>query len=230
VPDAALRARLTPNYSIGCKRILVSNDYLPALTRPNVELVTCAVSEVREHSVVGADGVEREVDAIIYGTGFRVTDPPLAGHVRGRGGRTLAEVWDGSPQAHAGTTVAGFPNLFILMGPNTGLGHNSVLIMLEAQIEHVLSALEHMRERDAAAIEPRAEAQAAYVAEVQRRMAGTVWTAGGCASWYLDRTGRNSTLWPDSTWRFRRRVKRLDPAEYLTWAPRTLTEAEAEPV
>jgi cation diffusion facilitator CzcD-associated flavoprotein CzcO len=229
VPDPALRARLTPDYAIGCKRILVSNDYLPALARPNVELVTCAVSEVREHSVVGADGVEREVDAIIYGTGFRVTDPPLAGHVRGRGGRSLAEVWAGSPRAHAGTTVAGFPNLFILMGPNTGLGHNSVLIMLEAQIEHLLSALEHMRERGAAAIEPRPEAQAAYVEELERRMEGTVWTAGGCASWYLDRTGRNSTLWPDSTWRFRRRVARLDPAEYRTWAPRTVTEAEPEP-
>ncbi|HWW77192.1 MAG TPA: NAD(P)/FAD-dependent oxidoreductase, partial [Pyrinomonadaceae bacterium] len=162
VPDPELRARLTPNYSIGCKRILVSNDYLPALTRPNVELVTSAVAEVRPRSVVGADGVEREVDAIVYGTGFRVTDPPLAGHVRGRTGSTLAEVWDGSPRAHAGTTVAGFPNLFILMGPNTGLGHTSVLIMLEAQTEHLLSALEHMRARGAAAIEPRAEAQAAY--------------------------------------------------------------------
>ncbi|HJQ30883.1 MAG TPA: NAD(P)/FAD-dependent oxidoreductase [Pyrinomonadaceae bacterium] len=226
VSDPQLRARLTPSYSIGCKRILVSNDYLPALTRPNVELVTCAVAEVRPHSVVGADGVEREVDAIIYGTGFRVTDPPLAGHVRGRGGSTLAEVWDGSPRAHAGTTVTGFPNLFILMGPNTGLGHTSVLIMLEAQTEHLLSALEHMRARGAAAIEPRAEAQAAYVGEIERRMKGTVWTAGGCASWYLDRTGRNSTLWPDSTWRFRRRVARLDPAEYLTFAPHAVTEAE----
>jgi len=226
VPDPALRARLTPNYSIGCKRILVSNDYLPALTRPNVELVTCAVAEVRPRSVVGADGVEREVDAIVYGTGFRVTDPPLAGHVRGRERRTLAEVWGGSPRAHAGTTVAGFPNLFILMGPNTGLGHTSVLIMLEAQTEHLLSALEHMRARCAAAIEPRPEAQAAYVEEIERRMKGTVWTSGGCASWYLDRTGRNSALWPDSTWRFRRRVARLDPAEYLTFAPRPVTEAE----
>jgi cation diffusion facilitator CzcD-associated flavoprotein CzcO len=226
VPDAELRARLTPNYSIGCKRILVSNDYLPALTRPNVELVTCAVSEVRPHAVVGCDGVEREIDAIIYGTGFRVTDPPLAGHVRGRGGSTLEEVWAGSPRAHAGTTVAGFPNLFLLMGPNTGLGHTSVLIMLEAQIEHLLSALEHMRARGAAAVEPRAEAQAAYVEEVQKRMTGTVWTAGGCASWYLDRTGRNSTLWPDSTRRFRRRIARLDPAEYVTWAPRPAADVE----
>ena len=215
VPDPLLRAKLTPRYRIGCKRILVSNDYLPALARPNVELVTEGIREVREHSVVTDDGAERPADAIIFGTGFRVTDPPLAGHVRGRGGRTLAEVWAGSPQAHLGTTVAGFPNLFILMGPNTGLGHTSVLYMLEAQIEHLLAALRHLRRHKASAIEPRAEAQAAYVAQLQRRMEGTVWTAGGCASWYLDSTGRNSTLWPDFTWRFRRRLARLNPDEYV---------------
>jgi cation diffusion facilitator CzcD-associated flavoprotein CzcO len=216
VPDPDLRAKLTPRYAIGCKRILVSDNYLPALARPNVELVTAAAAEVREHSVVGADGVERAADAIIFGTGFRVTDPPLAKHVRGRGGRTLSEVWAGSPQAHLGTTVAGFPNLFILLGPNTGLGHTSVLLMIEAQIEHLLSALRHMRRSGATAVEPRPEAQASFVSEVDRRMRGTVWVAGGCASWYIDSTGRNSTLWPDSTWRFRRRVARFDPAEYVT--------------
>jgi len=215
VPDAELRAKLTPRYRIGCKRILVSNDYLPALTRPNVELVTAGVAEVRAHSVVGGDGVERPVDAIIFGTGFQVTDPPLARHVRGRHGRPLSETWAGSPRAHLGTTVAGFPNLFILMGPNTGLGHTSVIYMIEAQIEHLLNALGHMRRHGATVLEPRPEAQAAFVAEVEKRMEGTVWTAGGCGSWYLDRTGRNSTLWPDFTWRFRRRVAALDPREYL---------------
>ena len=224
VPDPILRAKLTPRYSIGCKRILVSNNYLPALTRPNVELVTAGIEEVREHSVLDREGVERPVDAIIFGTGFRATDPPLAKHVRGRGGLTLDAVWNGSPRAHLGTTVAGFPNLFILMGPNTGLGHTSVVIMLEAQIEHLLQALGYMRGGGFAAIEPRPEAQAAFVEEVERRMEGTVWTAGGCASWYLDRTGRNSTLWPDFTWRFRRRVARLDPAEYLATAARAAQE------
>ena len=222
VPDASLRAKLTPPYRIGCKRRLVSNDYLPALTQPNVEVLTEGVAEVREHSVVGADGAEREVDAIIFGTGFRVTDQPLAGHVRGRLGRTLADAWAGSPRAHLGTTVAGFPNLFILMGPNTGLGHSSVLYMMEAQIEHLLSALGYMRRHGVNAIEPRAEAQARYVAEVEKRMEGTVWTAGGCASWYIDSTGRNSTLWPDFTWRFRRRVARLNADEYVV----TRTPAE----
>jgi cation diffusion facilitator CzcD-associated flavoprotein CzcO len=228
IPDPLLRAKLTPQYAIGCKRILVSNDYLPALTRPNVELVTEGIAEVREHSIISGDGVERPVDAIIFGTGFRVTDQPLAKHVRGRDGQTLDAAWAGSPRAHLGTTVAGFPNLFILMGPNTGLGHTSVIYMLEAQIEHLLDALRYMRAHGVAVLEPRREAQAAYVMEVERRLKGTVWNAGGCASWYLDRTGRNSTIWPDFTWRFRRRVARLNPAEYSMSGPRIArTQAES---
>jgi cation diffusion facilitator CzcD-associated flavoprotein CzcO len=219
VPDETLRAKLVPAYAIGCKRILISNDYLPSLVRPNVEVVTEGIAEVREHSILDSSGVERAVDAIILGTGFRVTDPPLAKHVRGRDGRTLSEVWAGSPQAHLGTAVTGFPNLFILLGPNTGLGHNSVVYMIEAQIEHVVAALGHAWRHGASAIEPRAEAQKRFVAEVQRRMEGTVWTAGGCASWYLDSRGRNSTLWPDFSWRFRRRVARLNPDEYLLSFP-----------
>jgi cation diffusion facilitator CzcD-associated flavoprotein CzcO len=219
VPDAKLRAKLSPDYSIGCKRILISNDYLPSLARPNVEVVTEGIAEVRSHSIVDRSGAEHPVDAIIFSTGFRATDPPLAGHVRGRDGRTLSEVWGGSPQAHVGTTVAGFPNLFILLGPNTGLGHNSVVFMIEAQIEHVIAALAHMRRHGASAIEPRPEAQSAFVSEVDRRMEGTVWIAGRCKSWYLDSTGRNSTLWPDFSWRFRRRALRLDADEYLLSFP-----------
>jgi cation diffusion facilitator CzcD-associated flavoprotein CzcO len=214
VPDPALRAVLTPDYTIGCKRILISDDYLPALTRPNVEVITARVAEVRPHAIVDAAGVERPTDVIVFGTGFRPTDPPLAPHLIGRDGRTLADAWAGSPRAHAGTTVAGFPNLFVLPGPNTGLGHTSVVYMLEAQIDHVIGALRHMARHAVDAIEPRPEAQAAFVRAVDARMHGTVWTAGGCASWYLDRTGRNSTLWPDFTWRFRR-AARFDASDYL---------------
>jgi cation diffusion facilitator CzcD-associated flavoprotein CzcO len=219
IPDPQFRAKLLPDYSIGCKRILISNDYLPSLIRPNVELVTEGIAEVRSHSIVDRSGVERPVDAIIFGTGFLATDPPLAKHIRGRDGRTLSDVWAGSPQAHVGTTVAGFPNLFILLGPNTGLGHNSVVYMIEAQIEHLLATLSHMWRHGASAIEPRPEAQSAFVAEVQRRMEGTVWIAGRCASWYLDSTGRNSTLWPDFSWRFRRRAERLKADEYVLSFP-----------
>jgi cation diffusion facilitator CzcD-associated flavoprotein CzcO len=180
-----------------------------------VELVTAGIAEVREHSIVGKDGVERAVDAIIFGTGFHVSDFPFAGKVRGRDGRTLGEVWAGSPKALAGTAVAGFPNLFLLPGPNTGLGHSSVIYMLEAQIEHVLGAMVYLQHHDVATIEARPEAEAAYVASVDKSMRGTVWTSGGCLSWYLDETGRNSTLWPMSSWRFRRRVARFAPAEYV---------------
>jgi cation diffusion facilitator CzcD-associated flavoprotein CzcO len=215
-PD--LRHKLTPNYTMGCKRMLLSNDFYPAVSQPNVEVITSGVAEVRRDSVVAGDGIERPVEVIIFGTGFRPTDPPLAAHMRGRAGRPLSEVWAGSPRAYAGTTVAGFPNLFILLGPNTGLGHNSVVYMIEAQIDHLIGALRHMRRTGAAAIEPAPEAQAAYVAAVDRRMRGTVWTAGHCRSWYLDRTGRNSALWPDSSWRFSRRVSSFDPREYVAHA------------
>jgi cation diffusion facilitator CzcD-associated flavoprotein CzcO len=215
VADPELRAKLTPDYTMGCKRVLLSDDYYPALTRRNVDVVTGRIAEVRERSVVTADGVERPVDTIVFGTGFQATDPPLAAHVRGRGGTTLADAWAGSPKAYAGTTVAGFPNLFILLGPNTGLGHNSVVYMIEAQIEHFIRVMRYMRRNGIAALEPRPEAQAAYVDAVDRRMRGTVWVAGGCRSWYLDRTGRNSALWPDFSWQFRRRVKRFDAADYV---------------
>jgi cation diffusion facilitator CzcD-associated flavoprotein CzcO len=214
VKDPALRAKLTPDYSPGCKRILVSNDYLPSLGKPNVEVVTDGIAEVREHSIVDRSGVEREVDTIILGTGFHVTDLPIAERVQGRDGRTLAEHWDGTLTALRGTTVAGFPNLFFVLGPNTGLGHTSVVLMAEAQAGYIRQALEHMERAGVAALEPREEAQDAWNDEIQSKSAGTVWLNGGCHSWYIDRNGKNSTLWPDHTFRFFAALKRFEPAEY----------------
>jgi cation diffusion facilitator CzcD-associated flavoprotein CzcO len=214
VPDPELRRKLTPDYTIGCKRVLLSNDYFPALRQPNVELVTDGIAEVRASSVVTADGSEREVDTIILGTGFRVTDPPSADLVRGRNGRTLAETWQGSMEAHLGTTIAGFPNLFFLVGPNTGLGHNSIVFMIESQLNYVLDALRTMEARGAGSIDVRPEVQARYNAAIQTRLRDTVWNAGGCASWYLDHTGRNTTLWPGFTWPFRRLLRRFDSDHY----------------
>lgn len=214
VPDPELRKKVTPGYTIGCKRILPSNKWYPALGSDNVELVTGGAQEVREHSIVGADGVEREVDAIIYGTGFHVSDMPIAEKVHGRGGDSLAEIWQGSPRALLGTTVPGFPNLFFLLGPSTGGGHSSVVYMSESQMAYVLDALRAMDERGAAAVEPKRAALEAFDSEVDRRMAGTVWSTG-CKSWYFDATGRNSLLWPDWTWRFRRRTARFNPGQYL---------------
>ena len=218
ISDPELRLKVTPDYTIGCKRILPSNRWYRALGKPNVELVTEGVSEVRARSIVAADGSEREVDAIVFGTGFQVTDIPAARQVRGRGGLLLDDLWQGSPRAHLGSTIEGFPNLFFLLGPNTGLGHSSMVYMIESQIAHVMSALQVMRERGAETIEVRPEVQERFNAALERRLEGTVWNTG-CASWYLDRTGRNATIWPDWTWRFRRRTARIDPAEYALDAP-----------
>jgi cation diffusion facilitator CzcD-associated flavoprotein CzcO len=213
ISDPQLREKVTPKYTIGCKRILPSNKWYPALAQPNVELVTDPIAEVRSGAVVTRDGVERPVDAIIFGTGFQVTDMPVAKMVRGRDGRSLDEVWAGSPRAYMGTSVPGFPNFFLLLGPNTGLGHSSMVYMIESQVEHVLHAIEALEREGARTIAVRADVEERFNRDVDARMQGTVWNSG-CASWYVDATGRNSTLWPDWTWRFRRRAGRFDPAHY----------------
>ncbi|HEX2296952.1 MAG TPA: NAD(P)/FAD-dependent oxidoreductase [Pseudonocardiaceae bacterium] len=215
VSDPVLREKLTPDYAIGCKRILLSDDYLPALTEPNVEVVASGLSEVGPNWVRATDGTCREVDAIIFGTGFHVTDMPIAARIRDRDGRTLADTWSEGAQAHRGTTVAGFPNLFILVGPNTGLGHTSMIYMIESQVAYTGEALRYLRRSGATALEVRADAQAAYNDTVQAQLTGTVWNAGGCTSWYLDSQGRNTTLWPTFTWRFRRATRTFQPAEYV---------------
>jgi cation diffusion facilitator CzcD-associated flavoprotein CzcO len=214
VPDRALRRKLTPRYRMGCKRVLISNDYLPALQKPNIEVVTDGIAEVREHSIVTDDGTEREVDAIIFGTGFKVIDMPVAERIRGRGGRTLADIWDGTPQAHHGIAISGVPNFFMLLGPNTGLGHTSVVFMIEAQIAYVADALRTMEQRDAAVADVRPEAQEASTRAVQEKLDGTVWNTGGCASWYLDAKGTNATIWPGFTWNYKRITMRFDAESY----------------
>jgi cation diffusion facilitator CzcD-associated flavoprotein CzcO len=219
VPDAALRAKLTPHFRLGCKRVLLSNDYYPALSQPNVDVVTEGIVEAVPEGLVtiGPDGkrVVHEVDAIVFGTGFHVTDVPIAAHLIGKGGQTLRERWqDGGMSALHGATVNGFPNLFLLVGPNTGLGHNSIIFMIEAQLNYLLGALETLQTNGAAAIEPRSDVQSTYNAEIQEQLAGTVWNTGGCASWYMDPQGRNTTLWPTFTFRFRQLVRRFNPADY----------------
>jgi cation diffusion facilitator CzcD-associated flavoprotein CzcO len=213
ISDPELRRKVEPGYTIGCKRILPSNKWYPALQRDNVELVTDPIARVTERGVVTADGTEHEVDAIIYGTGFNVIDMPVARYVRGRGGRTMDECWKGSPRAHMGSTVPGFPNLFMLLGPNTGLGHSSMVYMIESQVAYVADALREMRRRGAGVAEVRPEVVERFNEAIDERMKDTVWTTG-CKSWYLDDTGRNGTLWPDWTFAFRRRASRFDASEY----------------
>jgi cation diffusion facilitator CzcD-associated flavoprotein CzcO len=227
VADPALRDKLSPRGRIGCKRIIISDDYYPALAQPNAEVVTDAISEVRERSIVTADGSEREIDTILFGTGFHVAEMPFSRRIRGRGGVRLSEHWAGSPEAYLGTAVAGFPNLFTLIGPNTVLSHTSMVYMIESQVAYVMDCLRTMDERALETVEVRGEAQAAYNRQIQSDMAGTVWTTG-CTSWYLNAKGENTTLWPSFTWRFRRRTRHFDPAAYhlsprVAVAPSTVT-------
>jgi len=219
VPDPALRARLTPNYRIGCKRILISDDYYPALQQPNVELVTESIRAVTPHGIRTADGVERGLDTIILGTGFHVTDMPVSQWIHDGQGRSLAHVWQGSAQAYLGTTVAGFPNLFLLAGPNTGLGHNSLVFMIEAQLHYVIECLRYMDREGLGILDVREPVQRAYNQQLQERLRGTVWNTGGCVSWYLDEHGRNTTIWPGSTWPFHQRLRHFRAADY-SFAPR----------
>ncbi|WP_198038722.1 flavin-containing monooxygenase [Planococcus lenghuensis] len=215
IKDPALRKKLTPDYKIGCKRILLSNNYYPALAQPNVTVDTAGIKEIKTDAVVDGTGQEFPVDAIIFGTGFQVTNLPFAHHVYGRKGHTLHEEWQGSPYAYMGTTVAGFPNLFLLQGPNTGLGHTSVILMIEAQVDHVMKVLAFKKQKQFDSIEPSVEAQDRFVRETDQSMEGTVWTTGGCRSWYLDETGRNSTLWPRTTISFRKKARDFRSADYV---------------
>ena len=206
IPDPELRRAVTPDYQIGCKRILISNDYYPTLTKPHVDLVTEKISEVREHSVVTADGVEHEVDAIVLGTGFHVVDAMDSLPIVGAGGRKLQDAWRDGVEAYYGMTVAGFPNLFLLVGPNTGLGHNSIVFMIEAQVRYVLRCLAMLRTAGGTLLDVRPEAQRAFNDSIQDRLRDTVWGTG-CDSWYLDAAGKNRTIWPGFTvsywWRTR---------------------------
>jgi cation diffusion facilitator CzcD-associated flavoprotein CzcO len=221
VKDPVLRAKVTPHFRLGCKRILRSNTYYPALASDNVEVVTDPISRITPHAIVTADGAEHPVDAIVVATGFCATDLPVAHRIVGRAGRTLAEEWDATGMsAYKGTTVHGFPNLFMIVGPNTGQGHTSMVFIIESQVAYLRDAVREMRRHRYGAVEPRATAQQRWNSSLQRRMRRTVWSSGGCSSWYLDAHGRNTTLWPRSTVTFRRALASFDSGAY---------DVEAEP-
>ncbi|HEY2719077.1 MAG TPA: NAD(P)/FAD-dependent oxidoreductase [Solirubrobacteraceae bacterium] len=226
VPDARLRARLEPNYRIGCKRIVISDTYYPALQQPNVELVTDPIARITQRGIVTADGSERELDAIVLGTGFHAADFPFSEWVHGPDGRSLKEVWQGSPHAYQGTTVSGFPNMFVLVGPNTGLGHNSIVFMIESQLDYVLECLRRMRRAGLGVIEVREQAERSYNEQIQQRLAPTVWNSGGCVSWYTNEQGKNTTIWPGSTWPFRRRLRRFEMADHELRARATVRASD----
>jgi cation diffusion facilitator CzcD-associated flavoprotein CzcO len=227
VQDPELRKKLTPRFTLGCKRILLSNDYYPALTQPNAEVVTERIVEATETGLMTADGTHHAFDTIVLCTGFKVTDHPVMTLLHGRDGRSLAEHWEKGAASYLGLSAAGFPNLFTLSGPNTALGHNSIIYMLESQFTYILDALTALRERDAAALEVKPEAVAAFCDEVQKKLEGTVWSSG-CASWYMDANGRNTTIWPDFTFNYRKRTRKLDQGAYLFEARRAAQPVEHE--
>ncbi|MER5266279.1 NAD(P)/FAD-dependent oxidoreductase [Actinosynnema sp. NPDC002837] len=212
VRDPVLRAKLIPGAPAGCQRLLFSNDWYPALTRPDVDVVTSPVTGLTEHGVRTADGVEHPADVLVYGTGFAAADFLAPLRVRGRDGRELADAWAGGARAHLGVTVPGFPNLFLLYGPNTNLGGNSVLTMIEAQIRYVLRVLDRLVRAGVAGVEVRPEVAEAFDAEVQRRLRHSVWSL--CSSWYRADGGRITTNWPGLVWEYRRRTARADLADF----------------
>jgi cation diffusion facilitator CzcD-associated flavoprotein CzcO len=214
VPDPELRAIVTPDYAIGCKRLLISSDWYPTLSKPHVDVRRGGVKEVRPGAVVGEDGVEVPADVLIYGTGFDAQNT-IRIDIVGRDGRTLADAWSTGNQAYLGTAVAGFPNMFLMVGPNTGLGHNSQIFMIEAQTRYIVDALRRLRRREADAMEVRPEVQQSFNDWLDGRMVDTVWQTGGCRSWYQDpRSGRNTVLWPDTTIAFWRRTRRARMSDY----------------
>lgn len=216
VRDPVLRQKLTPDYVLGCKRVLLSNDYYPALLQPNVEVLATGVTRIEGSTLIGQDGSRREVDTLILGTGFHVSDPPIAAHIRGAAGKSLAEIWAGSPEAYRGTTIAGFPNAFMILGPNLAIGHNSAFVVIEAQIAYIVSALTKLRAEKVTRVEVRRDAQASYNRSVQRDLTRTVWNSGGCASYYIDANGKNSVAFPWSAERMRRILARFDLENYHT--------------
>ncbi|MFJ2134298.1 flavin-containing monooxygenase [Streptomyces sp. NPDC087845] len=215
IKDPALRAKLTPSYRIGCKRILLSNAYYPALAQPNVDVVASGLAEVRGSTVVASDGTEAEVDAIIFGTGFHVTDMPIADRVVGAEGITLAESWKDGMQSLRGAGAAGFPNWMTIIGPNTGLGNSSMILMIESQLNYMADYLRQLNVLGGrVALDARPSAVGAWNRRVQERMKRTVWNTGGCTSWYLDANGRNTTVWPGTTAEFRKATRSVDLTEY----------------
>jgi cation diffusion facilitator CzcD-associated flavoprotein CzcO len=225
VKDRALRAKLTPNYTMGCKRILMSNDYFEALQRPNAALVSEGIREIRPRGVVTKDGVEHELDALVFATGFYAAENIIPFAVRGRGGADLNEAWKGGAEAYLGSAIAGFPNFFLIVGPNTGLGHNSMIFMIESQVQYILDAVRTMRAEKLKAVEVLAEAQRGYNQRIQDRMAKTVWSTGGCVSWYQTKDGKNTTLWPGYTFEFRMRTRKFDAKRYATTRKERAVEA-----
>ncbi len=214
ISDPVEIEKLTPTYRIGCKRILSSNDWYPALARDTVDVVPQGVTSIQGDRIIAADGSETQADILIWGTGFHVTNVVERLDITGADGQTLRAAWADGMQANLGTAIAGFPNFFMLLGPHTGLGHNSVVLMIEAQVNHIGRVLSTMRNNGLDAITPNSAKQAAFEKEMKDRHSESVWQVGGCTSWYQDAEGRNTTLWPGTVAEFQKRMARSGLEQY----------------
>lgn len=216
VPDKQLCKDLTPDYEIGCKRVLIANNYYPAFNQDNVTLETSALEQVDGANAVAVSGNQYELDVLIFATGFEAAEPPVAHIVYGRKGKKLADQWGQGMQAYDSTAVPGFPNMFMVLGPNTGLGHHTMVFMIEAQADYILGALDHAKANNYEVMEARVEAEAEYLVDIEERSAGTVWVDGGCNFWYRDpRSQRLTVLWPDFAYAFRDENGAFHPDGYI---------------
>ena len=213
IEDAELRRKVTPRDEVGCKRIMLTDDWYPTLTKPNVELVTDRIAAVTASGVRSDDGRERPADVLVLATGFRAHDFVAPMEIAGEGGRTLADTWGGEPRAYLGISVPGFPNLFLLYGPNTNGGTGTVVYTIEAAMRHVISALEALERAEARRIQVRPEAAAAFDRELRAKLARTVWHSG-CTNWYVDENGFDPSQWPWQWTTYRRRTAQIEPAAY----------------
>ncbi|MEU8634895.1 NAD(P)/FAD-dependent oxidoreductase [Amycolatopsis sp. NPDC048633] len=212
IKDPDLRAKLKPAYPLGCKRILFTNDYLPALAQPNVDVETRRISSITSSGVRVEDGTELEADVLVYGTGFAATEFLGRMTVTGLGGRSLRDAWSGGARAYLGITVPGFPNMFCVYGPNTNLGAGSIIYMIERQARYIRQAVEQLARPGVSYVDVRADVEERYDREVQRRLGDSVWSA--CTSWYRQADGRVTTNWPGLVTEYDRRTRRLDVGDY----------------
>lgn len=217
VPDPQLRARLTPDFTIGCKRVLLSSTYYPALTRPNVTLHSReqGIAEIDETGITTTDGQHIEVDLIVWSTGYDATDGVVSYPVTGRQGVQLKDVWSEYPRAYLGTSLPDFPNLFIVTGPNTGIGHTSALFIIEAQMNYILDCIHTLQSKGLRSIEVRPDAERTYTAMIHREMERTVWKSGGCHSWYQSKSGHVIAIFPGFSFSYYRLTRALKPADHI---------------